>query len=348
MDCARDEELDAIFKNRSRHSNGLYRVIPKNTVVIAIYQDWTIHVGVAAAIDQDGYNSSQNPHRTESELNDQIDIRWCEPVGDFDETREYRLIPVLDTFSFDTVYNEQVLPIPGAFLRPDNTVTIPETLKGLVTQLLSGQKLQCCYTAEKKLYDERKIAVNKHLAALAEESRWRCEMSNLPTAALFLDAETAFTTKTLLKQTEYSVSKLYAPNDDAKVCAAIENAHPGINAPCMEVGEFQRKFELPLFLSFAWIDGVSTFMGAKNSKRSTCNAVRNLFVRNLLAPYAVVAFTASGRGLAGGHRAEHERCMKLVKPWIFKAKFKIVSSSFVSTGTVFTTIIVISKRTFRE
>ena len=250
----------------------------------------------------------------------------------------------------------EVFAISSAYIMRDDVVCLPSPLNVILERLLGqpvcGVVSNSTYKSSEKAKNKTKNDINVELAVCAENARLLCAVTeNLPTAALYLDADTACTTETLLRHTSYNVTQLYCPNTDPNHALQIRKAHPGVHSDDMEVSQFiqQKGNKLPLLLSFVWIDGMSTWKGSKPNPRCTQKAVKSLFVgpTNMLAPYCVVAYTISTRGVKGPRKDEHDRVLKFfVRRWIQKAKYVVVEEKYLKCDTVFTTMLKIKKKHF--
>jgi len=342
-------QLERIMGNRASTS-GKFSNISKKTVLLCVYDDWKVYVGVATSLDGDGNPSGYTVHRKHRTPRDLVDVVWTRPFnGSYSTATQYTY-----THEFDTMLSKSVYVLSEAFLNPKNDmVMIPSPVSLLVDRLLAGERLESPtkYLAEKKLYDTEKVNLNIALAKYAENMREKANrVSRKETHALYLDAATAFTTSKLLEYTNYKVSQLHAPNDDQKTCMKLSEKFPKLDAQHMSIGAFEEGFceELP-GLSFVWIDGMGTWNGRKGSDRSTKMDVRNLFRYKMLAPYAVVAYSVSTRGVKAPN--EHKKCLRDVRFWMGNCgrKYNTLKPAFyVVTGGVFTTILIVKQANIRK
>lgn len=176
------------------------------------------------------------------------------------------------------------------------------------------KKNNTSYPTIEKEMDVYKQRVNDILATLARNARVECHTSNpmVVTAALYLDAESARTTRTLYNKGGYRLEDMYCPNDNSvvmqQICANTKDLpgrHPYL--PTQTIETFTSVNRGRPF-SFAWIDGTCTWAGS--GTHSTQEAVLNLFCNNMLAPYSVVAYTASIRGMEGDQSIRAREDMK--------------------------------------
>lgn len=338
--------LVPIFRHAATIAGKKFKSIPRHKVLLSMYDDNKMYIAVSEAFDEDGNIKGSSPHRNGLELRDQTDVKWLKPVGTYENSIKY-----VFTSTFDTMMTEYVYVISKAFITPDHEfVYLPDTMPVIIKQLLSGKRLNVSnmYLAEKKMYDERKVQLNIYLATCAEQNRsLSFEISKQPTHALYLDAETGFTTSTLLSNTHYITSQLHAPNDDINACMKLQAKYPGINAPFMSIAEYEKQYVSSKssfgLLSFVWIDGMGTWVGNKTTLRSTKTAVENLFKYSMLAPYALVAYSVCTRGIKA--TVHHKDCLNEVRRWMrrYKHKYICLSAEMKITGGVFTSILHIKR-----
>ncbi len=337
--------LVPIFRHAAKIGGKKFKSIPRHKVLLSMYDDNKMYIAVSEALDEDGNIKGSSPHRNGIELRDQTDVKWLKPVGSYENSIKY-----VFTSTFDTMMTEYMYVISRAFITQDHEfVYLPDTMPVIIKQLLSGKRLNVSnmYFAEKKMYDERKVQLNIYLSKYAEQNRslsW--EILKQPTHALYLDAETGFTTATLLSNTHYNTSQLHAPNDDINACVKLQAKYSGINAPFMSITEYEKQYvyRSPFcLLSFVWIDGMGTWVGNKTTLRSTKTAVENLFKYSMLAPYALVAYSVCTRGIKA--IVHHKDCLKEVLRWMrrYKHKYICISSEIKITGGVFTSILHIKR-----
>lgn len=246
------------------------------------------------------------------------DIQWLVPTGD---------VPYENSTVFTEDVNEDDAYVCNFVKYSDLYVIHAEKIddeyvtmspKRLVASLVNKRTLPqasaikkprldtSSYPSERKREDEYKKALNNHLAALGRDCRELCTTldASQPTAALYLDADDGATTQALCKR-GFHTEDLFCPNESQKTINVMQKhlRAAGIrgrpHSACMTIESFtstrhDRKF------SYVWIDGVSTWVGSKS--HCTRDAVLNLFRNNLLAPFAVVAYTASIRPKTGDRK----------------------------------------------
>ena len=175
----------------------------------------------------------------------------------------------------------------------------------IIAALHLDKKRKRTYKTKAKNLDVYKQETNTHLATLGHDCRVLCNRrnSNIRTGALYLDSEAGCTTQVLHDVGGYHPEDLYCPNDSALVIAEmLATLRPSIrntkriHAKRVSIEQFTSKPSDKKF-SYAWIDGMCTWQGSNG--RCTRKAVLNLFRNKLLAPFAVVAYTASIRPKKG-------------------------------------------------
>ena len=166
------------------------------------------------------------------------------------------------------------------------------------------------YPTTEKDGDSYKQCINDRLAELGRQTREMCHKMNplCTTAALYLDAESARTSKTLHHNAGFRMEDMYCPNDSVDVAERIRSntrhlpgRHP--HTPVQTIEAFTANPPSGRLFSYAWIDGTCTWVGS--GTHSTQEAVLKLFSNHMLASHSVVAYTASIRGMTGeqGRRA---------------------------------------------
>ena len=171
---------------------------------------------------------------------------------------------------------------------------------------------QNTYPEENKLRDCLKLFINQKLSKLASQCFKHCEIDGVTTAALYLDSSSGITTLNLLAE-GYNIQHLHAPNWDLTTVTSLKTKFPGINTGCMEIGEYVAQYnDLPL--SCIWIDAQTMW------KLNTAHAIQVLILARLIAPYAVIGFTANIRNMPGKRsttaREDCERNVETIKQWL--------------------------------
>lgn len=169
--------------------------------------------------------------------------------------------------------------------------------------LLRAAQDTSSYPAALKQRDEYKKTTNSLLANLGRTCRELCTTlePHKPTAALYLDADHAVTTKALSAR-GFHTEDMYCPNESQSTLDAMERelrassvrGLPHFKMMTMEAFTARRHDRE---FSYVWIDGVCTWEGS--GAHCTRDAVLNLFRNQLLAPFALVAYTCSIRPKSG-------------------------------------------------
>lgn len=158
------------------------------------------------------------------------------------------------------------------------------------------------YRSDLKVNDSYKLNINEDLASAGGRQRAHCsiEMPGVRTAALYLDADAAVTTRHLLKFGQYNMEDLYCPNlnaetiDNIKKTLKAENIIGAPHSENMSIADYTNAPHERQF-SYAWIDGMCGWA----REWDTRDAVMNLFKHKLLAPYSVVGYTVNIRNRTG-------------------------------------------------
>jgi hypothetical protein len=191
-----------------------------------------------------------------------------------------------------------------------DTVTPPmdsgDSDSGTDMLLLAAKRIDCNtrYNSEAKRHDSYKQHINRLLANAGATSRVLCEARDpyKKTGALYLDAEEGCTTRALAAH-GFHTEDMYCPNDNQRVIDAMQN---NLRRTVRNVNKINFKLTtMETFTShksvqkysYVWIDGMCSWKGSGN--RCTRKSVLNLFRKKLLAPFAVVAYTANIRRKKG-------------------------------------------------
>jgi len=235
--------------------------------------------------------------------NSEVELMWTRPLGTAGSrfTTNYTVPGAAPGTNGESslVDRATVHPIPAAtYDESSEVITLPFTLPAVLRNFLRVSKLQSKgYPDYTKWNDAWKWEVNKILAAGAEEARLRCEARGVSTAALFLDGPAAITSSVMMKYTAYTTDALFAPNCDWGVCREITSA-TGVYSPHSTLEKFLEYDNLPAF-SYVWVDAMGNWDGNVSKGHCVRHAMRSLFVQELLAPVAYLAYTVNIRGRPG-------------------------------------------------